>query len=419
MARRVGTAAAALLSLGLVAGAGCSAATNDGAGAARSATGSTSTTPTTPSTSTASPTSTGSRTATATTSPSAASPSPTATPSRAASAKGSVRVLATLATGIDVPWGLASLPKGGVLVTERDSFHVSRLDVGAARLTRIGTVPGVVSNVAQQGEAGLLGIAVSPTFARDKLVFIYYSTASDNRIASMTYDTTRPAGRQLGTPTVIVKGIPHNVHHNGGRLAFGPDGYLYATTGEAQQPALAQDRRSLGGKILRMTAAGRPAPGNPFGTLVWSYGHRNVQGIAWDAAGRLWASEFGDHSEDELNLIRPGRNYGWPLTEGKTSRAGVTGPVAQWGPSEDSPSGIAVASGSVWMAALRGERLWRIPLNGAKVVADPQAFLVGRYGRLRSVLAIDDRTLLVTTSNRDGRQAPSSGDDRILLVTVS
>ena len=140
---------------------------------------------------------------------------------------------------------------------------------------------------------------------------------------------------------MIVTGIPHNVHHNGGRLAFGPDGYLYATTGEAQQPALAQDRSSLGGKILRMTTAGRPAPGNPFDTLVWSYGHRNVQGIAWDTAGRLWASEFGDHSEDELNLIQPGRNYGWPQTEGRTTRRGMTGPVAQWGPPEDSPSGIA------------------------------------------------------------------------------
>jgi glucose/arabinose dehydrogenase len=330
-----------------------------------------------------------------------------------------VRVLATLATGIDVPWGLATLPNGAVLVTARDSFEISRLDVGAGRLTRLGTVPGVVSNVDQQGEAGLLGIAVSPTFTRDKLVFVYYSTASDNRIAAMTYDSSRAAGRQLGTPTVIVTGIPHNVHHDGGRLAFGPDGYLYATTGEAQQPALAQDKGSLGGKILRMTTAGRPAPGNPFGSLVWTYGHRNVQGIAWDAAGRMWASEFGDHSEDELNLIQPGRNYGWPQTEGMTSRAGITGPVAQWGPSEDSPSGIAVAGGSVWMAALRGQRLWRIPLDGATVVADPQDFLVGRYGRLRSVLAIDDHTLLVTTSNRDGRQTPGARDDRILLVAVS
>ena len=349
------------------------------------------------------------------------SPSPTPPsdpPSPSTAAEGSVRVLATLASGIDVPWGLAALPQGAVLLTERDSSQVSRLDVGAGRLTRLGLVPGVVSNVDQQGEAGLLGIAVSPTFARDKLVFVYYSTASDNRIARMTYDASRPPGRQLGSPSVIVKGIPHNVHHNGGRLAFGPDGYLYATTGDAQQPSLAQDKGSLGGKILRMTTTGRPAPGNPFGTLVWSYGHRNVQGIAWDADGRMWASEFGDHSEDELNLIERGHNYGWPQTEGETSRSGVTGPVAQWGPSEDSPSGVAVAGGSVWMAALRGERLWRVPLDGARVRTEPEDFLVGRYGRLRSVLAIDDGTLLLTTSNRDGRQAPGARDDRILLVAL-
>jgi glucose/arabinose dehydrogenase len=328
-------------------------------------------------------------------------------------------VVRTLATGIDVPWGLARLPDGTVLVSARDSHRIDRLDVAAGRLTRVGTVPGVVSNVSQQGEAGLLGIAVSPTLRRDRLVYAYFSTASDNRIAAIPWDPSAPAGRQLGTPRVLVRGIPHNVHHDGGRLAFGPDGYLYATTGEAQQPALAQDKGSLGGKILRMTTSGRPAPGNPFGTLVWSYGHRNVQGIAWDAAGRLWASEFGDHSEDELNLIRPGRNYGWPQTEGRTSRAGITGPVVQWGPPQDSPSGIAIAGGSVWMAALRGQRLWRIPLDGARTAAAPQDFLVGRYGRLRSVLAVDDRTILVTTSNRDGRQAPGAGDDRILLVRVT
>ena len=335
------------------------------------------------------------------------------------SASGSVRAVRTVATGIDVPWGLARLPDGGVLVTSRDSFVVSRLDVPTGRLTTVGTVPGVVTDVSRGGEGGLLGIAVSPRFASDRTIFVYYSTSKDNRVAAMTYDPSRPSGSRLGTARAIVTGIPHGIRHNGGRLAFGPDGYLYATTGETGDPALAQDRSSLGGKILRMTTEGKPAPGNPFGTLVWSYGHRNVQGIAWDAAGRLWASEFGDHSQDELNLIRPGRNYGWPQTEGFTQRQGVTGPVAQWGPPEDSPSGIAVAAGSVWMAALRGQRIWRIPLDGSTVAASAQDFLVSRYGRLRSVLALDDHTLLVTTSNRDGRAQPHRGDDRILLLTVS
>ncbi|MGO4600534.1 PQQ-dependent sugar dehydrogenase [Terrabacter sp. 2YAF2] len=427
MGRGAGTAAAALLSLGLVTVAGCSASTSGGVDAS-SATGSSRTAPTTPpsaaspsasSVGTSAPSATQRIAAPTPTAPAPApapSPSPSSTPGRAS---GTATVVRTAATGIDVPWGLARLPDGTVLVSARDSYRIYRLDVARALLTQVGTVPGVVSNVSQQGEAGLLGIAVSPSFARDRLVYAYYSTAGDNRIAAIPWDATKPAGQQLGTPRVLVSGIPHNVHHDGGRIAFGPDGYLYATTGEAQQPALAQDKSSLGGKILRMTTAGRPAPGNPFGTLVWSYGHRNVQGIAWDAAGRLWASEFGDHSEDELNLIRPGRNYGWPQTEGRTNVPGITGPVAQWGPPEDSPSGIAIAQGSVWMAALRGQRLWRIPLDGTATAAAPQDFLVGRYGRLRSVLAVGPDTLLVTTSNRDGRQSPGPGDDRILLVRVS
>jgi glucose/arabinose dehydrogenase len=362
------------------------------------------------------PPSTRGSTATSTTgSTTTASPSPT---SRAGSARGSVTVIRTVATGLDVPWGLARLPGGGVLVTTRDDATVHRLDVGTGRTTTVGTVPGVVSNVGQGGEGGLLGIAPSPTFATDRTLFVYFSTAGDNRVATVTYDPSQPAGRQLSAPHVLLKGIPHGVHHNGGRIAFGPDGYLYVTTGEAGDRPLAQDRGSLGGKILRMTTDGKPAPGNPFGSLVWTYGHRNVEGIAWDAAGNVWASEFGDHLHDELNLIRKGRNYGWPQTEGKTSASGITSPVEQWSPVENSPSGIAVAAGSVWMAALRGRRLWRIPLDGTRPAAAPQAFLQGRYGRLRSVLALDDETLLVTTSNRDGRATPGAGDDRILLLRV-
>jgi glucose/arabinose dehydrogenase len=339
--------------------------------------------------------------------------------SRPGAATGSAQVVRTVATGLDVPWGLARLPDGAVLITSRDTFEVTRLDVASGRLTTAGTVPGVVTDVSRGGEGGLLGIAVSPRFASDRTIFVYLSTQDDNRVAAMTYDPSKPAGSQLGPPRAIVTGIPHGIRHNGGRLAFGPDGYLYATTGESGNPPLAQDRSSLGGKILRMTPEGRPAPGNPFGTLVWSFGHRNVQGIAWDAGGRLWASEFGDHTEDELNLILPGHNYGWPQTEGITTMAGITGPVAQWGPPEDSPSGIAIAGGSVWMAALRGERLWRIPLNGSSVAAQPQDFLVGSFGRLRSVLALDGSTLLLTTSNRDGRAQPQAGDDRVLVVKVS
>ncbi len=351
-------------------------------------------------------------------------PSTTVTPSTPAhqvlpSKRGTVTVVATVASGLGVPWGLAQLPDRSVLVTTRDDYRLHRLDVAGRRTTRVGTVPGVVSNVDQQGEAGLLGVAVSPDFAGDRRIYLYYSTARDNRIGWATYGVSADAGRSLGRVHTIVTGIPHGVHHNGGRLAFGPDKMLYASTGEAEQEQLAQDKSSLGGKILRMTRSGKPAPGNPFGTLVWSYGHRNVQGLAFDDGDRLWASEFGDKGADELNLIRKGRNYGWPATQGRTSDPAYTSPVAQWGTEEDSPSGIAYAGGSIWMAALQGERLWRIPLDGAHPLAEPQGFLDGRYGRLRSVLAISDSDLLVTTSNRDGRARAKSGDDRVLLLRVT
>src|SRR6478609_8239463 len=249
-----------------------------------------------------------SSTSTSSGTPSSAPPttaSPTAT---AGSAQGSVTVGRTVATGIRVPWGLARLPDGAVLVSARDSYQIFAANLGSGAVTLLGAVAGAVSNVSQAGEGGLLGIAVSPAFTDDRLVYVYFSTASDNRIATVTYDPSKATGQQLGPPKVLVSGIPHNVHHNGGRLGFGPDGFLYATTGEAENAALAQDKGSLGGKILRMTTAGKPAPGNPFGTLVWTYGHRNVQGIAWDPARRLWASEFGDKLADELNLIEPGRN---------------------------------------------------------------------------------------------------------------
>lgn len=356
-------------------------------------------TPTAPPTSTNTPTSPG-------------TPVPTRSPeATAGTARGSVQVERTLATGIDVPWGLAVVSGGAVLVSSRDTAQVLRVPLDGGEPTVVGTVPGV----AHGGEGGLLGLATPTPGATT--VYAYLTTDRDNRVVRMAYDPTRPPGDQLGEPRVVVAGIPAGTYHNGGRLAFGPDGMLYVSTGEAGEPSHSQDRGSLGGKILRMTPDGQPAPGNPFGTLVFSYGHRNVQGLAFDPAGRLWASEFGNHTADELNLIRAGHNYGWPDAEGRGG--GFTDPVAQWGTEVDSPSGIAYAAGSIWMAALAGERLWRIPLDGDRLVADPRDFLVGEYGRLRSVLALDDHTLLVTTSNRDGRGDPAGNDDRILVLKVA
>lgn len=333
----------------------------------------------------------------------------------AAPARGSVTVSGEVAKGLESPWGVAPLPGGDLLVASRDKGTISRVRTDTGAVTQIGKVPGV----APGGEGGLLGLALSPNFASDRLVYAYFTTESDNRIARMRYDEQRTAGQQLGAPDTVLRGIPKGVVHNGGRIAFGPDKMLYAGTGETGDKALAQDKKSLGGKILRMTPDGQPVHGNPEAdSVVYSYGHRNVQGLAWDGDKRLWAAEFGQNTWDELNLIQPGGNYGWPEVEGKAGRAGFRDPVAVWKPDEDSPSGITWAQGSVWMAGLKGERLWRIPLKGAVPVAEPEAFLQGAYGRLRTVVSLGGDKLLLVTSETDGRGSPEAGDDRILTLTV-
>ncbi|MEF3116533.1 PQQ-dependent sugar dehydrogenase [Streptomyces chrestomyceticus] len=341
-----------------------------------------------------------------------ASPSVSAPP-----AKGSVKVVSTLATGLTSPWGVAALPGGDLLVSSRDTGKIFRVAADGGRTTELGTVSGV----APGGEGGLLGIAVAPSFGRSPQVYAYFTTESDNRIARLNYDAKKQPGSQLGAPDTVLKGIPKGQIHNGGRIAFGPDKMLYAGTGETGDTGLAQDRSSLGGKILRMTPDGEPVHGNPdAGSVVYSYGHRNVQGLAWDAEGRLWAAEFGQNTWDELNLIEPGKNYGWPEVEGKgRGDARFVDPVAQWKTADASPSGIAIAEGSVWMAGLRGERLWRIPLAGRQASAAPQAFLQGEYGRLRTVVAAQDGGLWLVTSNTDGRGEPKQGDDRILRLDVN
>ncbi|MFF4601316.1 PQQ-dependent sugar dehydrogenase [Streptomyces sp. NPDC001339] len=352
--------------------------------------------------------------------PVAAGPPNATPPSPAPPAKGSVKVVRTLATGLKSPWGVAALPGGDLLVSSRDTGKIVRVAADSGKTTELGSVPGV----APAGEGGLLGIAVSSSFGADHQVYAYFTTASDNRIARMNYDEKRPPGDQLGAPHTILRGIPKGQIHNGGRIAFGPDKMLYAGTGEAGDPGHSQDKSSLGGKILRMTPDGEPTHGNPEAdSVVYDYGHRNVQGLAWDRDHRLWASEFGQDTWDELNLIEPGRNYGWPEVEGKAGdgrgRSGFVDPVEQWRTADASPSGIAYAKGSVWMASLRGERLWRIPLNGTKPVAAPQAFLKGTYGRLRTIVATDDGGLWLVTGNTDGRGRPHPGDDRILRLQVT
>jgi glucose/arabinose dehydrogenase len=272
---------------------------------------------------------------------------------------------------------------------------------------------GRIDAASPQGEAGLLGLATSPTYASDGLVYAYVSTSSDNRVVSMAYD-----GQTLGEPTPVLTGIPNGFIHDGGRLLFADDGSLFVSTGEIGEPDLAQDRSSLGGKILRITPDGQPAPGNPVaGSPVWTTGHRNVQGLALDGRGRLWATEFGSQTWDELNLIEEGRNYGWPLVEGSGDLDEYRNPFATWRTADASPSGLAFLRGSLWAGALRGARLWEIPVT-ADGVDRPRDWFVGDYGRIRTVVVTPTGDLWVTTSNRDGRGQPAETDDRILEIEV-
>jgi glucose/arabinose dehydrogenase len=313
----------------------------------------------------------------------------------------------TIATGLRVPWGLAFLPGRSALVSERTTGRIWRVDPNG-RKRIVMRVPGVDTNA---GEGGLLGLAVSPNYRSDRLVYAYFTSAGDNRIVRF---------RLGGRLQPVLTGLRRGVIHDGGRIAFGPDGKLYAGVGETGDAALAQDRGSLNGKILRMNPDGSVPSDNPFPrSPVWSLGHRNVQGLAWDSAGRLWATEFGQNRFDEVNLIGQGRNYGWPVVEGRGSTQGgrFVNPLVTWPTSQASPSGDAVVGSRLYVATLQGRCLYRIPINGASL-GRPTRLLTNRFGRLRTVARAPDGALWVTTSNRDGRGSPRRGDDRIIRVAV-
>ncbi|NDA11415.1 MAG: PQQ-dependent sugar dehydrogenase [Actinobacteria bacterium] len=325
----------------------------------------------------------------------------------------------TVARSLTSPWGLAFLPDGSALVSERDTGLVRRIagrsnGSPARSLTKTSTV-GTVSGVRAGGEGGLLGIAVPPTprGTQPEVIFAYLTTARDNRVVRIAWD-----GRSLGRQTPIVTGIPKNTYHNGGRILVDDD-VLYIATGDAGIPELAQDRTSLAGKVLRVDFDGAPAAGNPIdGSRIFTLGHRNVQGLALDDAGRLWATEFGTSKADELNLLRPGRNYGWPVVEGRSSKRGFTNPKVTWSPtSTASPSGLAIQDGAAYVASLRGEVLWRVPLKGTRA-GKPKAVDLGEQSRLRTVAAAPDGRLWLSTSNTDGRGDPGSRDDRMLSLII-
>lgn len=328
-------------------------------------------------------------------------------------------VVETPVSALEVPWSMALAPDGRVFVTER-AGRVRILDPRAMTSALALTLDGVFT----EGEAGLLGLALDPEFAQNRSVYLYYTaavgTGAVNRIVRY-----RETANRLSDRVTILDNIPAGVIHDGGRLRFGPDGLLYATTGDAANGNVPQDLGSYGGKILRLTRDGTSAAGNPFGSPIYSYGHRNPQGLDWHPlTGDLWASEHGAVGNDEINSILPGGNYGWPLIEGATARVGMETPATFFNPSI-APSGASFYRGTafpqfannLFVATLRGTHLLRLRVDPAtRRVLSEERLLEGRFGRLRDVQPGPDGALYVLTNNRDGRGSPIAADDRVLRI---
>lgn len=322
--------------------------------------------------------------------------------------------IATIATGLDTPWAIAFLPDKTMLVTERPG-RIQRIDPNKTSLP----APAMeIAQVKEAGEGGLLGITLHPDFLTNNFVYLYYTynlsgSGTLNRVVRMMYKDNN-----LSDEIILVDRIPGASNHNGGRIRFGPDGMLYVTTGDAQEPSQAQNKNSLAGKILRVTDTGQPAPGNPFGTMVYSLGHRNPQGIAWDSSGRLWSTEHGrsgiQSGLDEINMIEPGKNYGWPEIQGDEKREGMERPKLHSGPSTWAPAGAAIIGESLFFAGLRGQTLYETAIPSDQ--AGPRGHFISEYGRIREVISGPDGMLYITTSNRDGRGIPGNDDDKIIRI---
>ncbi len=318
-----------------------------------------------------------------------------------------------LATNLNIPWDIAFLPEKQILVTERG---------GKLLLINSDKAPIEVEGVKHTGEGGLLGIALHPDFNNNSFIYLYLTSAQDNKTVNRV-ERYKYTNHSLSDRKVIVQGIEGSRNHDGGALRFGQDKLLYITTGDAEKPNLAQDKKSLNGKVLRVTDEGAIPSDNPFGNQVYSYGHRNPQGIAWDDKGNLWESEHGrsgiESGFDELNLIEKGANYGWPTIQGSQEKEGMKTPIIHSGEVNTwAPAGLEFVNGYLYFTGLRGESLYK-----TQVVDNKMALFERRiekaYGRLRAIKLGPDGMLYVTTSNKDGRGQAKQGDDKLLRVNPS
>lgn len=319
--------------------------------------------------------------------------------------------LEVVAQNLNIPWEITFLPNGDMLVTER-----------SGRLLKIGQETRVIQEiegVKHIGEGGLLGMTLHPNFSVNGFVYLYSTIQDENGLANRV-ERYKFSEDKLTERKVILEGIKGSPNHDGGRIAFGPDGFLYITTGDAEQSELAQDKNSLNGKILRIKDDGSLPPDNPFNNAVYSLGHRNPQGLAWDKNKNLWETEHGPSGiqtgYDEVNLISKGANYGWPIIKGDQTQEGLVSPIIQSG-SQDTwaPSGLAFWNGSLFFAGLRGEALYEAKIGNDNKLS-LKAHFKKEFGRLRTVVLGPDDYLYISTSNKDGRGNIKPGDDKIIKI---